>query len=151
MRGINHIAYGSLRVAISNSAAVFSDNSAVLAIARRCGRLWVLGVRGHVWPVTPDMPTARFNQIPGGKITHTPRKGFKSWQACADEVERIIAATTERTWEVRDMRADGTCGPPRQITLAAYQAEIEAAVARAVAIYRANVKEWAAAHRGPNP
>jgi hypothetical protein len=54
----------------------------------------------------------------------------------------------ERTWTVRDMRADGTCGPPRQITLAAYQAEIEAAVARAVAMYRANIEEVGSGPQG---
>ena len=55
-----------------------------VATARRIGYVWLITVPGHVWPVTPDMPSARFN------ITETPCKSFPSRAAALAEVARIL-------------------------------------------------------------
>jgi hypothetical protein len=50
---------------------------------------------------------------------------------------------TERTWKIRDQLPEGDprgdFGPEREVTLAQFRAEIDAAKANAMAIYRANV------------
>lgn len=82
--------YRSLTVYRSGSGASFVRNGKVIATARYANRQWLLRIPGHQWTITPDMPTARFQKVPGGKaLTHTPVKGFTSWQACAKEIERI--------------------------------------------------------------
>lgn len=80
----------SLTVHLGGIGASFVRDGKVVGTARGHGNKWALRIPGHLWKVTPDMPTARFNALPGGKITHVPVKGFKSWQACADEIERVV-------------------------------------------------------------
>lgn len=86
---IKTLMYGPLSVALGRSGASFSFDGKIIGIARRVTGGWALRIPGHIWPVTPDMPTARFNQIPGDKITSTPVKGFKSWRACANECLKL--------------------------------------------------------------
>jgi hypothetical protein len=82
--------YRSLCVYLGGVGASFVRNGRVIATARYANRWWILRIPGHQWEITPDMPTARFQKIPGGQaLTHTPVKGFKSWQACAKEIEHI--------------------------------------------------------------
>lgn len=40
-----------------------------------------------------------------------------------------------RTWKIRDQQPDGSWGPEREVTLAQYRAEVEAAKAKAAAIF----------------
>ena len=47
---------------------------------------------------------------------------------------------TERTWKIRNQLPDGTWGPEREVTLAQYRAEGDAAVKWALQVYRANRK-----------
>lgn len=83
--------HGNIEVARGPIGAVFTIGGNVVATARICGRVWILNVPGHNWPVTADMATARFNAVPGDKITETCRKGFPSAAACVAEVNRILA------------------------------------------------------------
>jgi len=48
-------------------------------------------------------------------------------------------AAAERTWKIRDQLPTGEWGSEREVTLAQYRAEIDAANARALAIHQANV------------
>jgi len=51
---------------------------------------WLLTIPGHRWEVTPDMPTNRFNLIPGAtKITSTDCKFFQTFPECRREVTNI--------------------------------------------------------------
>ena len=45
-----------------------------------------------------------------------------------------------RTWKIRDKLPNGSWGPEREVTLAQYRAEVDAASKRALAIYRANAE-----------
>lgn len=89
-------AYGTLVVhSIPSGAAVSftrpGNDKVVVGTARRYGRQWQLRVPGHQWKITPDMPIARFQRVPGGSaLTETPVKSFASWQACAREIENIL-------------------------------------------------------------
>ena len=65
-------------------ANILRDGKSV-AHARMRRNVWLITIPGHVWPVTPDMPSARFN------ITNTPCKSFPSRAAALAEVARIIA------------------------------------------------------------
>ena len=56
-------------------------------------------------------------------------------------------ATAERTWKIRDQLPTGEWGSEREVTLAQYRAEIDAAGARALAIHQANVVAVAAEQR----
>lgn len=55
-----------------------------VAHARMRRNVWLITIPGHVWPVTPDMPSARFN------ITEAPCKSFPSRSAALAEVARIL-------------------------------------------------------------
>lgn len=72
-------------------ATVFVVSGKAVASARiGAGGVWILRIPGHVWPVTPDMPTARFNSISGDKITETSSKAFKGRKAALAEVARVL-------------------------------------------------------------
>ena len=86
--------YGTLTVIRSAAAAAFIRDGKTVATARHVTGGWALRIPGYQWPVTPDMPTARFNQIPVDKITETPVKAFKTWQESAKEVERVLLTYT---------------------------------------------------------
>lgn len=86
--------YGTLTVIRSPAAVAFIRDGKTVATARKVNGGWALRIPGYQWPVTTDMPTARFNQIPGDKITETPVKGFKTWQKSAQEVERVLLTYT---------------------------------------------------------
>ena len=88
---MKHMTHKSLTVCIGPAAASFSLAGKVVATARKGLGCWGLRVPGHNWPVTADMPTAKFAAVPGDKITSVPVKAFKSWKACADEVIRLTA------------------------------------------------------------
>lgn len=47
---------------------------------------------------------------------------------------------TERTWKIRDWDAQGRIGPEREVTLAQYRAELEAAKAKALAAFNSDRK-----------
>ena len=49
--------------------------------------------------------------------------------------------TAPTTWKVRNQLPDGSWGPEREVTLAQYRAEIDAAKVHAIEIYRANVAQ----------
>ena len=86
--------YRSLTVTRGPGSAAFERDGKVIATARRAHGGWVLRIPGYQWPVTPDMPTARFNKIPGDKITQTPAKAFKTLQKAAQEIERVLLTYT---------------------------------------------------------
>jgi len=80
---------------LANKAVGWMEGNKTIASARNVGRrTWLLRIQGHQWLITPDMPSARFQRIPGGKgeMLYTVVKGFPSWQACAKEVERVRAS-----------------------------------------------------------
>lgn len=52
---------------------------------------------------------------------------------------------TERTWQIRDQLPNGKWGPYREVTLAQYRSEIEAAKAKASAIFKADAETARAA------
>jgi hypothetical protein len=58
-----------------------------------------------------------------------------------------MATTAERTWKIRDQLPTGAWGPEREVTLAQYRAEVDAATSRARAIHQANVATVAAEQR----
>jgi hypothetical protein len=66
-----------------SGANILRDGKSV-AHARMRRNVWLITVPGHVWPVTPDMPSARFN------ISHTPCKSFPGRAAALAEIARII-------------------------------------------------------------
>lgn len=49
----------------------------------------------------------------------------------------------ERTWKIRDHMPDGSWGHEREVTLAQYRAEIDAAKKRALEIFKRNAAEVA--------
>jgi hypothetical protein len=71
--------------------AVFICDGKTIATARIVGRTWLLSIPGHQWAVTPDMPVARFNKIPGDKITKVSVKGFPSKASALAEVKTVLA------------------------------------------------------------
>ncbi len=52
--------------------------------------------------------------------------------------------TKAQTWKIRDQLPNGKWGPEREVTLAQYRAELDAAHQRALAIHRANAATVAA-------
>jgi hypothetical protein len=46
--------------------------------------VWLITIPGHVWPVTPDMPSARFG------ISVSPCKSFPSRATALAEIARIL-------------------------------------------------------------
>jgi len=81
-----------ITVLIGLGLAAFTIDGRTVASARFRRHEWGLTIKGHLWAVTPNMAIARFNVIPGDKITRTPVKRFKSWQACCDEIVAILAS-----------------------------------------------------------
>jgi hypothetical protein len=82
-----HHAVGGIALEVvrgPSGANILRDGKSV-AHARMRRNVWLITVPGHVWPVTADMPSARFN------ITNTPCKSFPSRAAALAEVARIIA------------------------------------------------------------
>ena len=55
-----------------------------VAHARMRRNVWLITVPGHVWPVTPDMPSARFG------ISVSPCKSVPSRSAALAEIARIL-------------------------------------------------------------
>ncbi len=86
------VTYRGFTILIGSIGASFVREGKVVASARRAQRLWLLQIPGHQWEITPDMPIARFQKLPGGAtLTRTPVKGFPSYQACVIEIERLEA------------------------------------------------------------
>ena len=81
-----------ITVLIGPGLAAFTIDGLAVASARFRYHEWGLTIKGHLWAVTPNMAIARLNVIPGDKITRTPVKRFKSWQACCDEIVAILAS-----------------------------------------------------------
>ena len=92
--------------------AVFVIDGRTVASARFLRHQWGLSIPGHLWPVTADMPIARFNTISGDKITKTPVKRFKSWQACCDEIAAIHASALKKVPKKRPKPVDKPTVPP---------------------------------------
>jgi hypothetical protein len=82
---------------IPRRACTWMSGRKIVATARYVGRKsWLLKIEGHQWPITADMPVARFLRIPGNGMTHTTVKGFPTWQRCAVEVERVLGTVDRR-------------------------------------------------------
>lgn len=80
---------GSLTIRIGGVGATFTRENKVVATAKYAHRIWILRIPGHEWPETADMPVSRLRRVPGDKLEKVAVKGFESWQACADEIERV--------------------------------------------------------------
>jgi hypothetical protein len=63
-----------------------------VATLRRVTGGFIARIAGWQWAVTPDSGTARFNAIPGDKITHTPSKLFPTRGAAKRACELVLAA-----------------------------------------------------------
>jgi hypothetical protein len=66
-----------------SGANILRDGKSV-AHARLRRNVWLITVPGHVWPVTADMSSARFN------ISQTPCKSFPSRAAALAEISHIL-------------------------------------------------------------
>ena len=75
----------ALEVVRGPCGANILHNGTSVAHARMRRNVWLITVPGHVWPVTADMPSARFN------ISQTPCKSFPSRAAALAEIARIVA------------------------------------------------------------
>ncbi len=63
--------------------------------ANRGVRLWLLRIPGHTWPVTPEMNTARFYEIPSTTGSNrTVVKAFPTIRDCENEVKRILSRSS---------------------------------------------------------
>jgi hypothetical protein len=74
----------ALEVVRGPCGANILHNGASVAHARMRRNVWLITIPGHIWPVTADMPSARFN------ITNTPCKSFPSRAAALAEVAHIL-------------------------------------------------------------
>jgi hypothetical protein len=74
----------ALEVVRGPSGANILHNGASVAHARMHRNVWLITIPGHIWPVTADMPSARFN------VANTPCKSFPSRIAALAEIARII-------------------------------------------------------------
>lgn len=81
-----------IEIVMGPLGAAFVKAGKAVATARIVRNTWVLSIPGHVWPVTPDMPTARFNKIPGDKITSISSKAFPSRDAALAEVVHVVGS-----------------------------------------------------------
>ncbi len=85
---INWTTAGNTKNAVA--VAETEVGEAVIARLRHVTGGYVAKIEGWQWKVTPDMPTARLNEIPGDKIEFTPAKFFPSRGTAQREVELIL-------------------------------------------------------------
>jgi hypothetical protein len=67
------------------------DGKPVCVVRKVRAGQFLLTIKGWMWDVTPDMGVARFNIIPGDKITETPCHAFKTMRGAKAEAATILA------------------------------------------------------------